>query len=522
VVLTSEIVTTAQGLQALEPEWTDLWERTPHRAVTTAHWWMRTFWRERATQNPLRIVCVREGGRLVLLAPLMAVRVPRGPLVERWLQALSGYESGAPDFLYAEPSPARFQAFWDRLTALPDWDCLALWQLPTASPTGVHLLRAAEARGLRFRLIPESEGWIIRTDGSWEALEQGLDRKFRENLRRRRRQLEAQHGPMSLHRITRPEDVGAVMDTLVALSQRAEAGRGRNALGPLHQALLTEAAARGCLLLDILEAAGAPIAYNVQFLAAGRATSLVIGYDPAWARFGPGHLLQAESLRRHLTDARVAVYDLMAGGTEHKRDWARQTEGYQKVYVYAATLCGQAVQLVHGLGLGLNRGGVIGLGRSLGRRVHADLSRVRARLGPAPALRRARLAVNGRVLDAEVAVSREERARGLSHRRRLAQDGAMLFALRGRPTFWMKDTRVPLDLAFIGADGRILAVEPMVPGSLVPVRGPASATFALEVNRGWFASHGVGVGDRVEWPPWVAAVHGEAGTASPAEGPPAP
>lgn len=105
---------------------------------------------------------------------------------------------------------------------------------------------------------------------------------------------------------------------------------------------------------------------------------------------------------------------------------------------------------------------------------------------------------------AEVAASPEERARGLAGRDRLAPDRGMLFIWPepGPRRFWMKDTRIPLAVAFLDADGRILNIHRMSPPGAAPPsglrrypsRGPAR--FALEMNRGWFAAHGIGPGDR--------------------------
>jgi uncharacterized membrane protein (UPF0127 family) len=105
-------------------------------------------------------------------------------------------------------------------------------------------------------------------------------------------------------------------------------------------------------------------------------------------------------------------------------------------------------------------------------------------------------------VDIEVADTPEERQRGLSGRDELDADAGMLFVF-GEPvtqTFWMKDTRIPLSIAFIDADGRIVAIRDMIPCPREPCRlysaGKLYST-ALEVNRGAFRRWGVAVGDTV-------------------------
>ncbi len=66
-------------------------------------------------------------------------------------------------------------------------------------------------------------------------------------------------------------------------------------------------------------------------------------------------------------------------------------------------------------------------------------------------------------------------------------------------TFWMKNTRMPLSIAFIAADGLIVSIQKMKPFPTTTVyASPAPALYALEVNQGWFEENGVGVGDVIE------------------------
>ena len=75
------------------------------------------------------------------------------------------------------------------------------------------------------------------------------------------------------------------------------------------------------------------------------------------------------------------------------------------------------------------------------------------------------LTIKGHKVTAEVAANPEERATGLMHRFSLRPDSGMLFVFeRAEPqAFWMKNTFIPLSIAFIGADGRILNIEDMAP-----------------------------------------------------------
>jgi len=102
----------------------------------------------------------------------------------------------------------------------------------------------------------------------------------------------------------------------------------------------------------------------------------------------------------------------------------------------------------------------------------------------------------------EIADSPSERRRGLMGRRTLAPRAGMLFVYREdvRGGYWMKDTLIPLDIAFVGGGGRIVRIFTMAPCRHDPCRvydPGVSYRSALEVNAGSFRRWGVRVGDRV-------------------------
>jgi hypothetical protein len=90
------------------------------------------------------------------------------------------------------------------------------------------------------------------------------------------------------------------------------------------------------------------------------------------------------------------------------------------------------------------------------------------------------------------------------HRTSLAENSGMLFDFRPRneiQSMWMKNTLIPLDMAFIGADGRIVKIAEMTtPRSLQSIRSEAPAVAVLEVNGGKLSALGVKPGDLVRHP----------------------
>jgi uncharacterized membrane protein (UPF0127 family) len=108
---------------------------------------------------------------------------------------------------------------------------------------------------------------------------------------------------------------------------------------------------------------------------------------------------------------------------------------------------------------------------------------------------------NGAALTVRIADTPDERAHGLMGVTSLPPDEGMAFVFGGstQEPFWMKDTLIPLSIAFVDGD-RVVSIREMVPctGDPCPTYdAEASYTYALEANRGWFDTHGIEAGDSV-------------------------
>jgi len=136
-----------------------------------------------------------------------------------------------------------------------------------------------------------------------------------------------------------------------------------------------------------------------------------------------------------------------------------------------------------------------------------------------PDLPRGTLEVGGQTITVEIAHTAEARRTGLMFRDTLPADRGMLFVYpRARVlSFWMKNCPVPIDVAYLTADGRIVSIYTMQPGWHTPddadlpgYPGASATPFALEMAGGWYAAHGVKAGDAVALPPEVEAWRREA------------
>jgi uncharacterized membrane protein (UPF0127 family) len=110
--------------------------------------------------------------------------------------------------------------------------------------------------------------------------------------------------------------------------------------------------------------------------------------------------------------------------------------------------------------------------------------------------------INNAVVHAEIADTQAERTKGLMNRKSMPENNGMLFVFPQdrKVSFWMKDTEIPLSIAFISSAGIITQIEDMQTESLDTVKSFRSIRYALEVNQGWFERNNVRVGDKVVIP----------------------
>jgi uncharacterized membrane protein (UPF0127 family) len=107
--------------------------------------------------------------------------------------------------------------------------------------------------------------------------------------------------------------------------------------------------------------------------------------------------------------------------------------------------------------------------------------------------------VAGHALRVEVVSTPERMAKGLMFREKLGSNDGMLFVYPdpGYHAMWMKNTLIPLSVAFIDGEGRILNVADMEPQTLDSHSAAGPARYAIETNKGWFAAKKIKAGDQV-------------------------
>ena len=107
-------------------------------------------------------------------------------------------------------------------------------------------------------------------------------------------------------------------------------------------------------------------------------------------------------------------------------------------------------------------------------------------------------------ITAQLAQTPQQREIGLMFRTSMGPNDGMLFAFEqaGQQCFWMKNTLIPLAIAFIADDGSVVNIASMKPQTLDGHCSDSPVRFVLEMNEGWFAKRGIKAGSKLRGAPW--------------------
>ena len=115
-----------------------------------------------------------------------------------------------------------------------------------------------------------------------------------------------------------------------------------------------------------------------------------------------------------------------------------------------------------------------------------------------------RLNAGMHLIQAELATTPDQRGIGLMHRKTMGANEGMLFVFEqpSEQCFWMKNTLLPLSIAFLADDGTVVNLDDMKPLTLDGHCSKKAVRFVLEMNDGWFVKRGIKPGSKIGGPPF--------------------
>lgn len=295
-----------------EEEWTTLLPRCATDTVFVTPWWQRTWWRRFGADYDLRLLAVEDGGAVLGFAPLVH---RDGVLAFLGDTDLFDYH----DFIVPRGNePTFYDAVLDHLVD-SGAASLDLKSVPQDSPTLELLPAAAERRGFAVELEREEVAPVAELPGTWDEFVAGLGKKYRHELRRKLRRLDAA-GDHALYMCGAENDLSACLEEFFPL-HRASSPEKDAFWNPAREKffvdVLTEAAARDVLRLAVLELNGERPAMCVNFDYGSSYLLYNSGYDPAYARLSVGLLNKALTIKWAIASGK-RVFDFLRGDERYK------------------------------------------------------------------------------------------------------------------------------------------------------------------------------------------------------------
>jgi CelD/BcsL family acetyltransferase involved in cellulose biosynthesis len=321
-----------EEILAAAPAWNRLWQRSelasPLFRAEMAVQWLEQF----GGRSPLRVLAVQRDGEFLALLPLVERKARR--LIRVGDVTINSWSPNGD--LLLDPQPDVSQALdllVDGLTRLP-WSLLWLAMVPLEAPRWQAFRAALVRHGLPQETQVRYSIGQIDLSGGWEHCTAGWSKNHRRNLRKDQRRLE-ELGPvtLTLHRQFTPAEVDRLVTAAFELEYRSWKGSQGDAVcrhaGMLEYFLrqARQLAQWNALRVAFLEQAGKPIAFEYGWVGKDTYYSFKVGYDPEFARFGPGHLMRLALVRQLCADATVKRLDFYGPLNEALACWA--TDRYQ-------------------------------------------------------------------------------------------------------------------------------------------------------------------------------------------------
>lgn len=299
--------------------------------------WLRpgwfTAWADAFGPVDWRIHALEIDGRLAGVAPLVRGR----------LGLMGAANWHTPEFALLAEDGAREALAEEVLARAPSSVSLSF-----VDRSGADLVaweHAAAGRGYRVLARALERSPYIDLEGGWGAYENGLGRKRRAELRRRRRRLE-ELGPVSFEVA---DGRGGNLERLLAEGFAVEAsgwkGERRSAIAAqpstarFYRVLATWAAARGWLRLGFLRAGGRPIAFDFALEDGGVHALLKTGFRPELRHLGPGMLLRREMIHRAFGTG-LERYDFLGADEPWKLEWTPSVRERSRVQAFGPSMVG--------------------------------------------------------------------------------------------------------------------------------------------------------------------------------------
>ncbi|MCH8206038.1 MAG: GNAT family N-acetyltransferase [Chloroflexi bacterium] len=300
--------------EGIEDQWGELLPSCATNTIFVTPWWQRVWWDHFGDGSELQLLTVRDGDRLLGIAPM---RIREGVLSFLGDTDLFDYH----DFLVARGSEEAFyEALCDHLQYL-NWRSMFLGSLPEGSPTLTHLPLMAERMGMSVEVSEEDTAPVAYLPTSWDGYLAGLSKRDRHELRRKLRRLDnADHAHQYI--CDNPETLAGCMGDFFRLLRSSSPEKAAFLTAEresFFSDVASELASRGQFKLYFLEVDEKRVASCICFDYGDSYLLYNSGYDPDYASLSVGLLNKALCIREAIEQGRQR-FEFLRGAERYKYD----------------------------------------------------------------------------------------------------------------------------------------------------------------------------------------------------------
>ncbi len=335
-----------EGFLGLRQDWDELVARSGHDEPFFRHHFLSLWLDNFAPGEELRLFVARSGERLVAALPLLEERGRMYGLRVRRLRAPANVHSCRFDLVADPDRPEAIKALWSHLRATRSFDVLELADVPLDGAAR-GLLSLAEADGLRVAVWESMQTPFVPLEGGYDAVLGRLDAHFRQNLRRRKRKLEAK-GKLELQRITGGRELERLLEEGLALERAGWKGERGTAIADdattrgFYSELARRSAQRGELSLYFLRLDGRPVAFHFGLESGKTYYVPKVAFDEAHRECSPGQVMVDEVVR-DLCERGFERFDFLGPNMTWKQDWSSQVRPHHWLYAFGRSARGAAL-----------------------------------------------------------------------------------------------------------------------------------------------------------------------------------